>query len=89
MAAKFKVGDIVRLNDEGLKGIWGTTVGLSFMKQKVMTVVSIDRDSITFPEETYPMSVSDKEIDQFMISDYMFDLVYEAANKANQIMDLF
>ncbi len=91
MAAKFKVGDTVKLNDEGLKTIWGSTVGLSKMKTIPFIVSQIDSESITFPEETYVMEVSDPDLNQYLLSDYMFDLVTRAPNKSKQTvaMDIY
>ncbi len=75
MAAKVKVGDIVVLNDEGIKIIWGSNLGLSHMKNKRMKIISVDSESMTFPKESYLVEVSDPEINTYFLNDYMFDLV--------------
>jgi hypothetical protein len=75
MACKLKMGDIVRLNDNGLEIIFGRKLGLSHMKTLEMRVVGVADESITFPEETYPIAVDHNELNAYMIDDTHFDLV--------------
>ena len=75
MKLKPSVGQQVRLNDEGLRSIWQTTLGLTHMKTLVMTVTSVDDESITYPEITYIMEVDDPEINMNLLNHTMFDLV--------------
>jgi hypothetical protein len=75
MSARVKVGDTVVLNDDGLEVIYGTTIGLKAMKSHRMIITRVDRKSMTYPEETYVVEVSDPEINQFLIYDYCFDPV--------------
>lgn len=70
-----KVGDTVVLNDYGLKIIGG---GHSYMKTLRMKVTAIESESITQPEVTYLMRVSDREIDHAMLFHTMFDIVERA-----------
>lgn len=75
MKLKPSVGQQVRLNDEGLRSIWQTTVGLTHMKTLVMTVTSVDDESITYPEVTYIMEVDNPDINMYLLNHTMFDLV--------------
>ena len=75
MKLKPSVGQQVRLNDEGFRSIWQTTLGLTHMKTLVMTVTSVDDESITYPEITYIMEVDDPEINMYLLNHTMFDLV--------------
>ena len=68
-----KVGDKVCLNNLGLRQIYGTTVGLSSMRNKIMTITWVSPESMTEPEETYPVDVDDPEINRFLIDDICFD----------------
>jgi hypothetical protein len=70
-----KVGDYVRLNDYGLEQIYGTTRGLSPMKKVDMKILHISGRSVTEPEETFPVMVDNKDINDFMIDHRMFDRV--------------
>jgi hypothetical protein len=70
-----RVGQKVKFNDLGLKQVYGTTVGLQFMKQKVLTLTQVDPESMTEPEETFLVEVDDPEINMFMIDNWCFDLV--------------
>ena len=72
---KPKVGDLVRLNNKGLVQIYGTDVGLSHMKTKVMRVIQVDDESMTEPEKTYIVQVDDPDINMFMIDNWCFDKV--------------
>lgn len=73
-----KVGDTVRLNRFGITQIWGTDVGLSFMMEKKMKVISIESESLTFPEETFALEVDDVEINRFLLDNWCFDIVESA-----------
>lgn len=75
MKLKPSVGQKVRLNDEGLESIWQTTLGLSHMKTKVMTLTHVDNESITYPEITYIVQVDDPDINSYLLNHTMFDLV--------------
>ena len=46
------------------------------MKQKIMTLTFVDNESMTEPEKTFLVEVDDPEINQFMIDNWCFDLVY-------------
>lgn len=70
-----KVGDKVRLNSNGISQIWGTTVGLSKLKERVYEVTWVDSHSVTDNEPLYPILVDDPEISQFMIDDLCFDKI--------------
>jgi hypothetical protein len=71
-----RVGQKVRFSDLGLEQVFGSAIGKSFMKQKVMTLTFVDNESMTEPEETFLVEVDDPEINQFMIDNWCFDLVY-------------
>lgn len=72
-----KVGDKVCLNTYGLEQIFGNAFGLSKMREKVMTITWVSKESMTEPEETYPVEVDDPEINRFLINDICFDKHYE------------
>lgn len=69
----FKPGDVVRLNNHGLRTIHGTTIGLSHLKQLTMTVIDIDDESITDDIPTFLITVDNPDINQFVITDRCFD----------------
>ena len=71
--SKLKVGDKVVLNDVGLEQIFGTTVGLRYMKTLGMSITHIDEESMTFIEGAYEVEVDNPDITQYMISDLCFD----------------
>lgn len=71
------VGDKVRLNDYGLEQCFNTTVGLAPMKLAVYELSHVDEESITFPEITYPVEVTDPELNMFLLDHICFDLVQE------------
>lgn len=71
-----EVGTLVQLNDDGLRCIFGTTMGLGNMKLKVMSVTEVDRFSMTTDVPSYNMRVDDPEIDQFVLCTPMFDEVF-------------
>lgn len=75
MISKPIVGMKVRLNDRGIKQIFGNRLGMSHMKTKVMTLTYVDKESMTSPEITYIVEVDDLEINQFMIDNWCFDQV--------------
>lgn len=70
-----KVGDRVRLNIFGLEQVFGSAIGLSHMRRRVMTITWVSEESMTEPEETYPVEVDDPEINRFLIDDVCFDKV--------------
>lgn len=70
---KFKVGDRVCFNAHGLKVVFGSTIGCSHMRSKVMVITHVDPESITSPEQTHIVEVDDPEINQFMIYDHCFN----------------
>lgn len=70
-----KVGDKVRLNDEGLKQIFGSAFGKSFMKKMELTITHVDEVSMTYPEATFAVEVDNPEINSFMIDHYCFDII--------------
>jgi len=72
------VGDIVRLNDEGLRQVFGSAVGKSFMKKLELRITKVDDESITYPEPTFVVEVDDPEINQFLIDHNCFDIVRRA-----------
>lgn len=73
-----KVGDTVVLNDCGMEQVFGRTLGLSHMKTLRMKVTHVDRESLTFPEPTYPVEVDNEEINFFLIDHNCFDIVERA-----------
>jgi len=75
MKPKIKVGDVVRINNNGLQSCFGTTLGLGHMKTKDLRITWIAKESATYPEPTFDVEVDDPEITKFMITDRDFDLV--------------
>jgi hypothetical protein len=73
-----KVGDVVRLNDYGIKIIFGSTLGLSHMKTLEMRITFVDSESMTAPELTFPVEVDNAEISQYLIDHRHFDIVRRA-----------
>jgi hypothetical protein len=67
--------DMVRLNDNGLRQIYGTTVGLAHMKTLEMKVTWVDSKSLTAPEKTHQVEVDSQDINNFLIDDRCFDVV--------------
>lgn len=72
------VGDVVRFNDHGLEQVFGSATGKSFMKKMELTITYVDDLSMTFPEPTFVVEVSDPEINQFLIDHTCFDIVRRA-----------
>lgn len=75
MATVPSVGDIVSLNDYGLKQIFGSSHGLSHMKSLKMTVTHVDDVSMTFPEATFCMEVDNADINMYLTDNWCFDIV--------------
>lgn len=73
-----KVGDVVRLNDEGLEQIYGKRMGFSHMKTLEMRVIAVDDESMTYPEPTFLVMVDHPEINQYLIDNHCFDIVRRA-----------
>lgn len=74
-----KVGDTVRLNDEGLEQIFGSrSRSLSHMKTLEMRIVHVDDESMTYPEPTFIVEVDNPEINCFLIDHNCFDIVRRA-----------
>lgn len=74
-----KVGDIVRLNDEGLKQIFGNRrASLSHMKTLEMRITAVDDESMTYPEPTFIVEVDNPEINMYLINHHCFDIVKRA-----------
>jgi len=71
--SKHKIGDYVRLNNCGLNQIYGTTIGLSHIKSKIMQITHVDDQSVTDDEPRFIVHVDDEEINQFIIDDHCFD----------------
>lgn len=72
------VGDVVRLNDEGLEQIFGRRTGLSHMKSLQMRITAVDDQSMTYPEPTFIVKVDNPEINQYLIDNHCFDIVKRA-----------
>lgn len=73
--ADLKVGDTVVLNDNGLEQIFGRKLGLAHMKTLRMKITHVDSESMTAPEQTFMVRVSDPEINFYMIDTRCFDKV--------------
>lgn len=67
-----KINDTVVLNNAGLEQIYGTTVGLNPMKKIEMKIVEIEEMSTGV---IWAVSVDNKEINKFLLSNSCFDLV--------------
>lgn len=75
MTQKLKIGQKVRFNDTGLEIVFGTSFGMSFMKQKVMTITNIENVPMNPGEESSVVEVDDPEINGYFLLDIMFDAV--------------
>jgi ribosomal protein S27AE len=75
MNEKPKVGDKVRLNDYGLRQCFNASVGLAPLKRIIHTVTWVDSESMTAPEETWVIRISDPDLSSLMINHRCFDLV--------------
>jgi hypothetical protein len=73
-----KVGDIVRFNDTGLRQVFGSATGKSFMKKLELRITFVASESMTYPEPTFVVEVDDPEINQFLIDHCCFDIVRRA-----------
>ena len=69
-----RVGDLVTLNDNGLETIFGTRLGLSFMKTLRMRVTYVAEESLTHPEPTFVVEVDNEEINSYLIDHNCFDI---------------
>lgn len=70
-----RVGDLVRLNDTGLKSAFGSTVGVGFMKSKLLRVVSVGPKSLVNGADIREIKVDDKDISIFLLHTGCFDIV--------------
>lgn len=75
-----RVGDVVTLNDNGLQQIFGTALGLSFMKTLRMRITHVAKESLTHPEPTFVVEVDNEEINSYLIDHYCFDIQERVAN---------
>lgn len=76
-----KVGDVVRFNDWGLEQVYNRASGLAHMKTLELTITWVDFESMTEPEKTYVVNVSDPEINRYMIDSACFDLVHRPSKE--------
>lgn len=76
MPSNFKVGDVVHLNDEGLKVAFGKSSvrALQHMKTAHLTVLVVGTVSLTSPEESFIVEV-DLLVDDLLLFDSCFDNV--------------
>lgn len=72
---KPRVGDRVSLNDNGLEQCFNTTLGLSHMKTKIYILTDVDAESMTSPEDTWPVEVDDPGLNMLLIDQWCFDPV--------------
>lgn len=75
MKQKPLVGDIVRLNDEGMSQIGGLTSAKQIEQSRRMTITAVDHDSMTAPEETWMIDVDQPLMNLFLISHHDVDLI--------------
>ena len=78
-----KVGDIVVLNDFGLRQIFNNLLGLGHMKTLRMKITQVDAVSMTFPEPTYCVEVDNEGINAYLIDHRCFDIVESSLSLAN------
>ncbi len=73
---KFRVGDKVHINDEGLEICFGSRIGLSPMKKHVYTITKVDKDPIAYDGKRgiHVVGVDEKELNNLMINEDCFDL---------------
>jgi hypothetical protein len=69
-----RVGQKVRLNDEGLDFIFGGTAGLSLLKTVVHTVTLVEPLFGSKPG-VCTVEVADRELNQFLLTNEFFDEV--------------
>jgi len=70
-----KVGDTVRINEQGLDTLFNSQSALRFMMKKDLTITYVDSESMTSPEDTRIVEVDDTEINQLMLNHWCFDIV--------------
>lgn len=68
-------GQKVRFNTTGLEVVFGTSFGMSFMKQKIMTITNVESIPMNPGEESFIVEVDDPEINHYFLIDSMFDIV--------------
>lgn len=73
MKEKPTVGQKVRLNNYGLEQCFGSSLGLAHMKTLELTIMAVDKDSMTAPELTWMVRVDNSGIDRLMIDNWCFD----------------
>ena len=69
---KFKVGDKVVFNNEGLKIAFGSVLGNAHMKTKVLTITYVDPVPMTDDHPVHVVEVDDPEINQLLLFDECF-----------------
>lgn len=74
MTCKLKVGDVVRLNDEGMSSVLGVT-SMEMFKQSQRMIITEVGGNITNPEFTYPIVVDQPLINRFLITDHDVELL--------------
>lgn len=70
-----KVGQLVHLNREGLKLIYGSVLGHSHMMTLEMRLTEVDSESMTNDVDTFLVRVDNPEINMFIVDHRCFDLV--------------
>jgi hypothetical protein len=73
MKEKPRVGQKVRLNDCGLANCFGSSFGLSLLKNKVMAITRVGEESLTDDVDTWVVEVDDPEVNQFFLYNHCFD----------------
>jgi hypothetical protein len=70
-----KVGDTVRLNDHGIRMIWGSRREMSAMKQVSMNVTYVGSESLGETRQIFRVGVDNETINAFFIDHLDFDVV--------------
>lgn len=70
-----KAGDIAHLNDQGIEQCFGPGKALAHMKELDLLIVYVDPVSITSPEPSHEIRVSNPDFDDLTLYHWCVDVV--------------
>lgn len=68
-----QTGDKIRFNEDGLNCVYGSSMGLSHMKGLDLIIQSVVMEIPCDDADIWQITVTDPEIDQFILNSGMFD----------------